>query len=279
MGRMEKEIESFGVAGRHGSRMGVAVIDNGSVSPAAQEHVRGVAKTISELAGVEVESVSWKHSPVTVGPWMRSRYADGVRDFLFVPYFISPQGAIGSALDAELRALARELPGVSHRFSGSLAAAGVLPRIIAENAREAMRARGLHRPRLIVVDHGGPSAASTRLRDEVAAAAAALLQDLVSEILPASMESSPPVLGDLLADNLAEPANLAGNSNYLIAPLFLLPGRHAGQAGDLARIAGAHPNVYFAESIGAHPLAAQTLAAELARELADKPEPATPSLS
>jgi sirohydrochlorin ferrochelatase len=75
----------------------------------------------------------------------------------------------------------------------------------------------------------------------------------------------------LLAEALALPEFDKGD--VLIAPLFLLPGRHAGPKGDLARIAQAaearSPGLrcHFTPLVGTHPETIETLAAALARVL------------
>ena len=40
----------------------VALIDNGSLDPAAHRNLRAVARALTARAGVTVHAVSWKHS-------------------------------------------------------------------------------------------------------------------------------------------------------------------------------------------------------------------------
>ena len=84
-----------------------ALIDNGSLEPAAHLNLRAVAAAVSTRAGTVVHAVSWKHSdriaaaalgdtPAwTFAPFVRGMVALGQREFVFVPFFISAQGAIG----------------------------------------------------------------------------------------------------------------------------------------------------------------------------------------
>ena len=95
----------------------VALIDNGSLEPAAHRNLRAVAAALSARTGLNVHAVSWKHSdriapaaldgtPAwTIAPWIRAQLARGEREFVFVPFFISAQGAIGSALRGDLEKL------------------------------------------------------------------------------------------------------------------------------------------------------------------------------
>src|ERR1700710_246473 len=119
----------------------VALIDNGPLEAAAQENLRAAAAALAQAAGIEVHPVSWKHSdriaPAALGgkaawtlaPWVRAQLAHGEREFVFVPFFISAQGAIGSALRGDLEKLQREAggaEGLEFTFTEGLAHRGAL---------------------------------------------------------------------------------------------------------------------------------------------------------
>jgi hypothetical protein len=260
--------------------MKIAVIDNGSLEPAAHHHLRSVAAALSEEAGITVTAVSWKHSdriPLaalngiaawTLAAWIRTQFTAGEREFGFVPFFVSPQGAIGSALRRDLETLTAELGQFSVRFTDSLADAGALAPIVAARIAETVATHGLRRPPVIVVDHGGPSPVSATLRDEVTASVKALLAQSVGPVAAASMESPAGTEyafnQPLFADQLAAPG--FDRSDLVVAPLFLSPGRHAGPQGDLARIAAARlPGLRcrFTGLVGTHPLAIKALSGNL----------------
>jgi sirohydrochlorin ferrochelatase len=267
--------------------MRIALIDNGSLEAAAHAGLRAAAAAIGELAQARIEAVSWKHSDripsyaleggpaQTLASWVREQVAAGEREFLFVPFFISPQGAIGSSLRRDLAALREEAGGFEISFADGLAAEAPLAAIVADRVRGAAAAAGLHRPAVIVVDHGGPQRASAAVRDSVADAVRALLGLEAGRLLAASMESpdGPEFTFNrpLLADALASPG--FGSGNVVIAPLFLLPGRHAGPGGDLSRIArdaearSAGLRCHFAGLVGNHPLAIEHLASSVSRAL------------
>jgi hypothetical protein len=260
--------------------MKVVLIDNGSLEAAAHLALRAAAAAIGGEAGVPVEAVSWKHSSrvpadllggvpaPTLTPWVRAQVAAGEREFLFVPFFISPQGAIGSALRADLEVLQGEAGGFDFAFTAGLDAA-TLAAVVADRVREAAATLGLRRPAVVVVDHGGPAAASAAVRDAVAAAVRPALGGSFAPVRAASMES-PAGPGyafnrPLLAEALAEP----GLAEVLIAPLFLSPGRHAGPAGDLAAIARAAEaqapglRCHFTGLVGSHPAVVEALSRAL----------------
>ncbi len=249
----------------------VALIDNGSLEAASYRNLRHVAIALSTATATTVHAVSWKHSdriPAAaldgtpawaLAPFVRAMHALGQREFLFVPFFISAQGAIGSALRRDLERLAAELPGLTFSFTPGLADANVLPDILAARIRSVQSAHGLLRPPVVLVDHGGPSPSSAALRDRLARQLAPTLRPEVGSLVAASMEGEHP---PLLADQLGAPG-FAGR-DVIVALLFLSPGRHAGPGGDIARICAASPaRCHLTELIGTHPLAAATLAAAL----------------
>jgi sirohydrochlorin ferrochelatase len=141
--------------------------------------------------------------------------------------------------------------------------------------RAVIEAQGISRPAVIVADHGGPSSASAEIRDRVANEVRAELGSTARILGAASMESPVgPEYGfnkPLLEEALALPGFDSGD--VVIAPLFLLPGRHAGKGGDLetiARVAEARApglRCHFADLVGSHPLAIDTLADALSRAI------------
>lgn len=263
--------------------MTVALIDNGSLEPAAHRNLRAVAAALSERTGLKVHAVSWKHSdrldvaaldgtPAwTLAPFVRALVALGQREFVFVPFFISAQGAIGSALRRDIEKLHTELGGFEFSFTDGLAARGALAPIVAARIRETLARLSLRTPPpVIVVDHGGPSAASAALRNLVAGEVRALLGREIGPLAAASMEGAGHAHNrPLFADQLLAAGFDRGD--VVVAPLFLSPGRHAGAGGDLAQIvrdAEARPaspalRCHFTELVGTHPLALDTLAAAL----------------
>lgn len=274
----------------------VALIDNGSLEPAAHRNLRAVAAALSKRNQVPVHAVSWKHSdriaperlveagqpssgetkfpsPAwTVGPFVRAMAALGQREFVFIPFFISAQGAIGSALRQDLEKLQREIDaGLSFTFTDGLASRGAIPEIVADRIRSKRAERSLpaNTP-VIVVDHGGPSPTSAALRNALADQIRVRLGNEVGPLAATSMEGDEHAHNlPLLAEQLATPGFDRGD--VVIAPLFLSPGRHAGADGDLAEIAraaedriGAPPlRCHFTELIGTHPRAIDTLASAL----------------
>ena len=263
--------------------MTIALIDNGSLEPAATRNLRAVAAELSASADVTAHPVSWKHSDriplsaldgdapgTTLAPFIRAQLAAGERRFVFVPFFISAQGAIGSALRSDLEKLQRRHAATpfDFTFTSGLADTDVMTKIVADRVREIIALASLKRPPVIVVDHGGPSLASAILRNRLADEIRAQLGSEITSLAAASMEG-----GDhahnlpLLVEQLRTPGFDRGD--VIVAHLFLSPGRHAGPGGDIVQICRqaetATPALrcHLTELVGTHPLAATTLAAAL----------------
>jgi sirohydrochlorin ferrochelatase len=263
--------------------MRIALVDNGSLEPAAHESLRTAAARLSGRTGAAVEPVSWRHSdripaqalggqPAwTLAPWIRACLAEGEREFAIVPYFVSPRGAIATLLRRDLESLRSGGPAFTCPITDGLEAAD-LSAIAADRVREVLGRLGRARAPVMVVDHGGPSAESLALRNQVAGEVAQALA--FGPVIAASMEvrTGRVAHGPLFSEALASPGLPAGD--VIIAPLFLAPGRHAGPQGDLAGMARDAERrrlglrCHFADLIGSHPLAEEALAAALANALA-----------
>lgn len=249
----------------------VALIDNGSLEPAAHRTLRGLAAALSERTGTKVHAVSWKHSDRiapeeldglrawTLDSFVRQMVALGQREFLFVPFFISPQGAIGTALRNDLERLQGEVGGFDFDFTPGLVDHGVLSTIVADRIRAAMARRALAQPPVLLVDHGGPSPVSATLRDRIADEVRRELGGEIGPLVAVSMEGEHP---PLLADELRR-AEFAGR-DVVVARLFLSPGRHAGEDGDVARMCfDSTSRCHLTDLVGTHPAAVDALAAAL----------------
>lgn len=263
----------------------VALIDNGSLEPAAPLNLRAVAAALSTAVGVTVHPVSWKHSDrlaaealeglpaQTLHSFVRAHVARGERGFVFVPFFISAQGAIGSALRGDLETLRTEASangGFGFTFTEGLASRGAVAGILAERVRETIASRQLERPPVVVVDHGGPSLVSAALRDSLAHQVATILGAEAGPICAASMEGAHP---PLLAQQLANPPFNRGD--IVVALLFLSPGRHAGPHGDIAQICQAAEvhspglHCHLTDLVGTHSATIPALALALRETLAN----------
>lgn len=223
------------------------LVDNGSLEPAATLALRGLAATLAARLDRPVEPVSLLHSsavPVDklggtpaeiLEPALERRMAAGQSEFLIVPLFFGPSGALTDYLPKRIAHLRAKHPALQVRLAAPLFAAGDdrLARILADQ----VRATASTSRRVALVDHGSPAKAVTAVRNELACQLAGLLGPAYT-VAPASMErregSEYDFCEPLLERLLRSPGWTTGE--VIVAMQFLLPGRHAGPEGDVAEI-------------------------------------------
>lgn len=255
------------------------LVDNGSLEPAATLALRDLAARLSAKIGQPVEAVSLLHSsaidPKLLGgkpaeilfPALERRLAAGQNDFLVLPLFFGPSRALTEYIPENLARLRAKFPALQLKVAAPLHAAGDdrLARILADQA--AAELASFKAGRIVVVDHGSPVQAVTAVRNDLAQQLSRRLGPSVA-VSPASMErragSEFDFCNPLLSDLLATPPWNAGR--VLVAMQFLLPGRHAGPDGDVAKICqaaeAAHPGLKtrMTSLVGEHPLLIEILA-------------------
>jgi sirohydrochlorin ferrochelatase len=256
------------------------LVDNGSLEPAASLALRELAVRLARRLGRPVAAVSLLHSsgidPQRLGgepaeilfPALERRLAAGQNDFILLPLFFGLSRALTEYLPENLARLRQKFPGLRLKPAPPLHAArdNRLAQIIAQHVRdELVPTNGA---RVTLVDHGSPVEAVTAVRNELARQVAGLLGSRVAAVAPASMERRAGPDYDfakpLLADLLAVPPWNAGR--VIVAMQFLLPGRHAGPDGDVAKICraaeAAHPGLQTCRTklVAEHPLLLDILA-------------------
>lgn len=256
------------------------LVDNGSLEPAATLALRGLAARLAVQVGAPVEAVSLLHSsaidPGLLGgkpaeillPALERRLAAGHGNFLVLPLFFGPSRALTDYVPENLARLRLKFPALQVRIAAPLYAAGDnrLARVLADHVIAELGS--FKAERAIVVDHGSPVEAVTAVRDLLAQQVAELLGPRVMAVAPASMERRTGLEYDfcnpLLADLLG--ASPWSTGRVIIAMQFLLPGRHAGPEGDVAKICAAaeaaHPGLEtrMTKLVAEHPLLIEILA-------------------
>jgi sirohydrochlorin ferrochelatase len=254
------------------------LMDNGSLEPAATLGLRALAAKLGERIGGPVEPISLLHSSAVpaekiggtpaeiLEPALERRLAAGIHEFLIVPLFFGPSGAFIDYLPKRLAHLRGKYSGLKAKIAAPLFAPDDdrLARILADQ----VRALGSASRRVALVDHGSPAKAVTDVRNELACQLAAQLgPDYI--VAPCSMERREGTAYDfcepLLAGLLRQPGWHAGD--VTVAMQFLLPGRHAGPAGDVAAIcreaeaaSGGALRTTMTALVGEHPLLVDILA-------------------
>lgn len=277
----------------------IALVDNGSLRPAATRNLRAVAAALGERTGRAIEPVSLLHSSAIpaaeldgraaeiLESWLKRHAAAGEREFLLVPFFFGASRALTLYIPERVAHLQQTWPDLRVKLGSPLVDLDASP--ADERVAIALEARvravlevltpSVEKPAVAVVDHGSPEPKVTAVRDRVAAQLRARLGAAVRAVAPCSMErregpefafSDP-----LLAALFDQPEFARGE--LIVAMLFLSPGRHAGPDGDVAEICraaeGRHPalRATMTELLGAHPAIVEILAERLRAGLSEFP--------
>jgi sirohydrochlorin ferrochelatase len=193
---------------------------------------------------------------------MRECIAQGHRDFVCLPLFLGPSLAISDYLPQVVSELQLECPDLCVKIAPALAGNDCevpdrrLARILADQVRSLQSSADV---KVALVDHGSPIVAVNRVRNAVAQQ---LAQELsIAGVQPCSMERRPGeayAFNEPLLENLGQIVDLAGGP-LILAMFFLLPGRHAGEGGDVSEICdslvtgGSFERIQATPLLGEHP--------------------------
>lgn len=236
----------------------IFLIDNGSLRPSATLSLRGIAEQLSARVGRPVSPVSLLHSdqvavedlggvPARVlKSSLEASLESGVRDFVLLPLFLGPSRAVTVCLPELIEQLRVQTSAEVRVVVADVLAGGDvdapdprLAEILAAHVRAVLKEAGLSRPSVALVDHGTPSEAVNRVRNAVTSQLAGLLGGEVASVVGSSMERRAGARYDFnepLLEHLRASAAGASEEALIAALFFLLPGRHAGADGDVARI-------------------------------------------
>jgi len=235
----------------------IYLIDNGSLRPEATLALRDLAAALSRRTCYEVEAVSLLHSSKvpaedlggvpakTFKKTLARAIQAGERRFICLPMFLGPSRAITEYLPELIEAAQEDTPYLQVEIADPLAGADVsnpdirLAEILARQIDGCFGVAGWSRPAVALVDHGTPYEPVNMLRNRVAEQLGEILGDRVSAVVASSMERRDGAEYDFnepLLERLGQLEVLQGSSKLIAAMFFLLPGRHAGEGGDVAGI-------------------------------------------
>lgn len=257
--------------------------DNGSLRASSTLNLRRIAAELEQRISQPVVPVSLLHSDAVEPAELDGQPAElldaalartfetGEEVAVVVPLFFGPSRALTSFLPRRLKRIKTIFPKVTIRVAPSLfdPLDGTdlrLARILHDRVEEVCRPG--KRPPVILVDHGSPAPAVTYVRNFIAGQLSALLAGRVSRVVAASMERRPGdqyrFSGPLLEEVLQQEGFARGK--VVVAMLFLSPGRHAGENGDVWKICqerqGKNPalQVTMTGLVGDHPALVEILA-------------------
>lgn len=233
------------------------LFDNGSLRAASTLSLRCVAAALAARIQAPVRAVSLLHSSAIntaalggapaelLEPALDAFFASGGQSAVLLPLFFGPSAALTDYVPARVQAVLRRHPRAQVRLARWLVDPAAtsdwrMATILSDAARVVMKEHDLHRPAVVLVDHGSPQPAVAAVRDFLAVQVHALMMPTgeVSAVVPASMERRPEehyaFNEPLLERALRQPP--CNHGDVVVLLQFLSPGRHAGPQGDVARI-------------------------------------------
>ena len=261
----------------------IILVDNGSRRADAVLNLHRLARQLSEKSGQTIDAVPLQHAhnipaeafgdalgrkPVATFPeYVEEALSCGVDELVIIPLFFGKSRAITSFIPDTLDTLQK----AHGKFSWSVAdelcplpgGEPKLASILYKNLGILANTSLTDIDCIVLVDHGSPSKKVTDVRVKLAEQLTSYLPEHIP-LLQAVMERregpeydfNGPLLQDLL-EKLARENEVV---NVAISMLFLSPGRHAGEGGDIAEICGDamqnHPglSVHISPLVGDNPL-------------------------
>jgi len=250
----------------------ILICDNGSVRPNATLQLRYLAKKLSEKTSQVIHPVSFKHADAIPAEhlngipaqifrhFMTQQLSQGQRDFILLPLFFGNSRALTSFVPDEVNLLKEQYGDFKLAISEEIyplpAGEKLLTDIIYEHVIDTGLKQHLPLKNIVLVDHGSPIPQVTEVRKHLA--------ETVQTKLPAGCLLEQAVMerregkeydfnGALLKDWLTEKAQ-SGETSAIVILMFFLPGRHAGEGGDIIGICNSVMNEYSGFKVVISPL-------------------------
>lgn len=271
--------------------MKICLIDNGSLKPGATLSLRELAQRLSEASGHSVDAVSLQHAhkipaeklqgepALILLDYCRAQLQSGNREFLLIPLFFGLSRALTSFVPEQQAILEQEFGEFQLTLADTLFPLPEgdprLARILYDNIQLTCQQHALPAENLVLVDHGSPAPQVTEVREKISQQLTALLGDearLSQAVMERREGRQYDFNGQLLEDWLREVA-ASGAKSAIVSMLFLQPGRHAGEGGDIEQIcAGVKQEfpgfeVAITPLVGEHSLLIAILQSRLAAQL------------
>jgi sirohydrochlorin ferrochelatase len=260
----------------------ILLIDNGSSNPQATHNLRRLAAALSHRSAQSVHPVSLQHAdkiaPDQLGgspaqmlaPFLSHQLAQDQRNFLAIPLFFGVSRALTSFVPNLLESLRQKFGNFHFTLTDVLyplpQGEPRLARILLDQINPFVS--DSPRPRVILLDHGSPLPQVTEVRVSLGKALKAALPNDV-QFFQAVMERRQgreyDFNGNLLEHVLQRLAQKSLYPPVALSLLFLSPGRHAGENGDIHTICTTakqrYPGlqIYISPLVAEHPLLIEIL--------------------
>ncbi len=263
----------------------VLLVDNGSRRAEATLRLRELAAALSVKLERPVAPVSLQHAdkipadelggePANVfAEYVQTRLQAGCREFIILPLFFGESRALTSFIPQQMALLAQTYGAFGVRVADVIsplpAGESRLVDIVASHVEKAAEHLDRSMTHVVLTDHGSPTPVVTNVRKWVAQQLAERLGGgihLTQAVMERREGPEYDFNGRLLADELDHIASSDDQARVVVAMMFLLPGKHAGDGGDIAEICSAATErnsglrLQVSALIGDHPLLVDILA-------------------
>lgn len=228
----------------------IFLVDNGSKRPEATLQLRRIASDLSQHSGHNIHPVSLQHAdsidpgllngvPANVFPkTLHHHLTQGDREFVILPLFFGPSRALTSFIPQQAEILRSEFEDFSIKVADVIyplpEGDSRLTTILVEHIKNISHGA----QKIVLVDHGTPSREINQVRRSLADDIHLKTNNDI-KVEQAVMERRDgkeyDFNGELLENWLRDQAG-QGIESVIIAMLFFLPGKHAGQCGDIESI-------------------------------------------
>lgn len=261
----------------------VLLCDNGSKQPAATLALRKIAQQLSAKVQRPVAAVSLQHSDsidaallnnqaaLTLTSYLSQQLQQGEREFIILPLFFGKSRALTSFIPEQVSLLQQQYGDFTLHIAEVLypmpQGDSDLVRILYDNIQQCRAQHSVDINQVVLVDHGSPVPSVTEVRKSIAGQLETLLDDnfsLSQAVMERRAGKEYDFNGDLLEQRLTEMA-AQGVHGAVVSMMFLLPGRHAGEGGDVneicARVIQHYPEfrLWISPLISEHPLLIEIL--------------------
>lgn len=232
----------------------ILITDNGSVRANATMQLRKLADDLSHKTGLVIHPVSLKHAdkisaeklegkPAQIfQKFMREKLSDGELEFIMLPVFFGKSKALTSFVPEEVTLLKQEYGDFKFDIAAVIyplpRGEALLSDIIYDHILSTTKKKRLPMDNLVLVDHGSPSPRVTEVRRHLAQTVQQKLPEncfLEQAVMERRDDKKYDFNGDLLKDWLLKKVN-EGQTTAVVILMFFLPGRHAGEGGDIVEI-------------------------------------------
>ncbi len=250
----------------------ILITDNGSIRPAATLQLRQLAKKLSKKTGHTIYPVSLQHAhripaakldgqpALMFHEFLADQLQQGQRDFILLPLFFGNSKALNSFVPEQIETLTRQFGEITLQIAEVIyplpQGEPLLADIIYDHAIETAQKHAMPLDNVVLVDHGSPVSRVTEVRKHLA--------QQVQQKLPERVKLEQAVMerregreydfnGDLLQQWLVKKAE-AGETSAIVILQFFLPGKHAGEGGDIIEICDKVMTQYTQFKIAISPL-------------------------